>query len=180
MAVILEAAARVLERRGLEGFNTNAVAEAAGVSIGSLYQYFPNKDSLTVALIRMFEQEIHDALLQSLAATRDSTLELTLRSLVLHLYRVHHRRPTLHRLLESEERRLLASDLAEPPAHKDDILRELQGRFRAHHASLRGNFADDIRDVFTVARALIDETLELGIDEAAAVRRTMRALRGYL
>jgi AcrR family transcriptional regulator len=36
VAVILEAAARVLELHGFEGFNTNAIAERAGVSIGSL------------------------------------------------------------------------------------------------------------------------------------------------
>src|ERR1700722_10162709 len=48
---VLEAAARILERHGFEGYTTNAVAERAGVSIGSLYQYFPSKDAVTVALI---------------------------------------------------------------------------------------------------------------------------------
>src|SRR5580698_10427561 len=48
---ILEAAARILETQGLEGYTTNAVAERAAVSIGSLYQYFPNRDALTAALI---------------------------------------------------------------------------------------------------------------------------------
>lgn len=48
---ILEAAARILESLGFAGFNTNAVAELAGVSIGSLYQYFPSKDALIVELI---------------------------------------------------------------------------------------------------------------------------------
>jgi AcrR family transcriptional regulator len=52
VASILEAAAQVLEAAGFEGFNTNAVARRAGVSIGSLYQYFPNKKALTIALIR--------------------------------------------------------------------------------------------------------------------------------
>ena len=37
--------------RGLEGYTTNFIAERAGVSIGSLYQYFSNKDSITIALI---------------------------------------------------------------------------------------------------------------------------------
>jgi AcrR family transcriptional regulator len=36
----------------LSGLNTNRVAQRAGVSIGSLYQYFPGKDALIVALIR--------------------------------------------------------------------------------------------------------------------------------
>ncbi len=50
VAVIVEAAARVLEERGLEGFNTNAIAERGGISIGSVYQYFRNKDSLLASL----------------------------------------------------------------------------------------------------------------------------------
>ena len=52
VAILLEAAAQVLERDGMEGLTTNAVAERAGVSIGSLYQYFPGKDALTLALMR--------------------------------------------------------------------------------------------------------------------------------
>jgi len=47
---LLEAAARVLERHGAEHFTTNHVAEAAGASVGSVYQYFPNKAALLVAL----------------------------------------------------------------------------------------------------------------------------------
>ncbi len=46
---IVEAAAQVLERVGAEGFNTNAVAERAGVSIGTLYQYFPDKRAILAA-----------------------------------------------------------------------------------------------------------------------------------
>jgi AcrR family transcriptional regulator len=46
---IVEAAAQVLERDGAAGFNTNAVAERAGVSIGTLYQYFPDKQAILAA-----------------------------------------------------------------------------------------------------------------------------------
>lgn len=48
---ILAATAKVLVRHGFDGLTTNAVAVAAGVSIGSLYQYFPNKEALVAALI---------------------------------------------------------------------------------------------------------------------------------
>ena len=46
VAAILEGAAQVLEAGGLAGFTTNAVAERAGVSIGTLYQYFADKNAL--------------------------------------------------------------------------------------------------------------------------------------
>ena len=47
---ILEAAARVLEKDGAAAFTTIRVAEQAGVSVGSLYQYFPNKESILFRL----------------------------------------------------------------------------------------------------------------------------------
>jgi AcrR family transcriptional regulator len=48
---IIEAAAQVLERRGYQGATTNRIAERAGVSVGTLYQYFNNKDEIFNALI---------------------------------------------------------------------------------------------------------------------------------
>ncbi|MDP3489668.1 MAG: TetR/AcrR family transcriptional regulator [Phenylobacterium sp.] len=63
MDIILEAAAQLLERDGQEGFNTNAVAERAGVSIGALYRYFPNKRALMHALAER-ESDLHGAEMQ--------------------------------------------------------------------------------------------------------------------
>lgn len=50
VACILEAAARVLARDGARKFTTARVAEVAGVSVGSLYQYFPNKEAILFRL----------------------------------------------------------------------------------------------------------------------------------
>ena len=50
VGAILEAAAQVLEAGGLPAFTTNAVAERAGVSIGTLYQYFADKDAILRAI----------------------------------------------------------------------------------------------------------------------------------
>lgn len=65
IAVIVEAAAQVLENDGFRGYTTNAIAARAGVSIGSLYQYFPNKDAITLALIaregRLLVTEVRNA-----------------------------------------------------------------------------------------------------------------------
>ena len=61
---IVEAAARVFEERGYAGATTNRIAERAGVSIGSLYQYFPNKESILVVLLEQHTQEVADAAAQ--------------------------------------------------------------------------------------------------------------------
>ena len=52
VAAILEGAAQILEQGGLAAFTTNAVAERAGVSIGTLYQYFADKNAILLALAR--------------------------------------------------------------------------------------------------------------------------------
>src|SRR5512139_1325445 len=51
VSAVLEAGSRILIQRGFEGFQMSAVARRAGVSVGSLYQYFPNKEALVAALI---------------------------------------------------------------------------------------------------------------------------------
>jgi AcrR family transcriptional regulator len=54
---ILQAATRVLRKYGASGFTTNKVAEAAGISIGSFYQYYPNKESLLFNLHKIETQK---------------------------------------------------------------------------------------------------------------------------
>lgn len=55
---ILEAGARILERRGYEALTTNHVAELAGVGIASLYEYFPNKHALVAEIVRHVLEEL--------------------------------------------------------------------------------------------------------------------------
>lgn len=50
--LMFEAALRILETEELAAFNTNRIAAVAGVSIGTLYQYFPDKDALLIALVK--------------------------------------------------------------------------------------------------------------------------------
>lgn len=53
---ILDATAGLLEDKGLEGINTNAIARAAGINVATLYQYFPNKHAVLLALFKRFSQ----------------------------------------------------------------------------------------------------------------------------
>ena len=55
---IVDAAARVLDESGYEGASTNRIAAEAGISSGSLYQYFPNKDAVVVAVLERFSAEL--------------------------------------------------------------------------------------------------------------------------
>ena len=55
---ILEATARVLMKDGYDRASTNRIAAAAGVSIGSLYQYFPSKEALVAAVSERHSREV--------------------------------------------------------------------------------------------------------------------------
>jgi AcrR family transcriptional regulator len=99
---ILEAAARVLVERGYAGTNTNLVAERAGVSIGSLYQYFPNKDSLIVALHERHGTQMCTVIETVLAAACPRDLRSHLAVLVHAMLAAHQVEPELHRVLEQE------------------------------------------------------------------------------
>ncbi|MCQ8230348.1 TetR/AcrR family transcriptional regulator [Pantoea trifolii] len=102
---IIEGAAHILEQHGLEGYTTNAIAARAGVSIGSLYQYFPTKDAVTVALIEREMTELVQEAKQVLL--RDDRGE-ALRQLIEVAVRYQLRRPVLAMLLDFEEHRLSA------------------------------------------------------------------------
>jgi AcrR family transcriptional regulator len=100
---ILDAAAHILGERGWAGLTTNAVADVAGVSIGSLYQYFPNKLSLIEAVRRRH----FDDVLAVLRAAADEKVARVQRvaALVDGMIAVHSRYPAAHRVLLEESPR---------------------------------------------------------------------------
>lgn len=103
VAAIVEAAARILAERGWAGFNTNAVAERAGVSIGSLYEYFPDKQALVdkIASDHLARGEAFFAsAADGLVAADD--IEALLDALIRGLVELHRDDPRLHRALSSE------------------------------------------------------------------------------
>jgi len=80
--VILEGATQVLATEHLAGFNTNAIAERAGTSIGTLYQYFPNKQALLLALIRRQKQQMFSNISAAMEAAACTDLEGSVRLLI--------------------------------------------------------------------------------------------------
>jgi AcrR family transcriptional regulator len=58
VGVILDAAAQILERQGEDAVTTNEVAERSGFSIGTLYQYFANRDEILIALADREQQRV--------------------------------------------------------------------------------------------------------------------------
>jgi AcrR family transcriptional regulator len=97
---ILDAGAQVLGRLGWAKFTTNEVADAAGVSIGSLYQYFPNKNVLAEAI----RQRHFDEVLLALKAVGDDARPISERveQLVAGMIAIHSVNPALHRVLMEE------------------------------------------------------------------------------
>ena len=66
VSVIFEATARILQKEGRAALNTNRIAELAGVSIGALYGYFPNKDAILLAMARQELDLVRDRVAHAL------------------------------------------------------------------------------------------------------------------
>ncbi len=173
---ILEAAAHILETDGLAACSTNAVALKAGVSIGSLYQYFPSRDAITKALILAQTT----ALLDEVEAidTRQGG-RAALRQLVKVAIAQQLDRPALARILDVEEQRL--------PIEPD-----LQSYAARLHATMRGFLAQPdmpadaqqpevAGDVLAIIRGLVDAAGGRGERKAVSLEeRVQRAVFGYL
>ena len=86
VTTILEGAAQVLEAGGLAAFTTNAVAERAGVSIGTLYQYFADKNALIRALAERELQatlaRVRQALLGEIDPTAEGRVRVMIRAMI--------------------------------------------------------------------------------------------------
>jgi AcrR family transcriptional regulator len=175
VSVILEASARILESDGTRGFNTNAIAAKAGVSVGSLYQYFPNKDAIVLALIGSYENVLHTAVLEAIQAGRGQELKRRFRLLVRALVTVHYRRPRLNRVLEAEEERLGSG--AEDAAFHAMVLQLLQDH--KNEMAVPVSTATE-RVVITILRAVVDLGLASGTSPGSTEQRAMRAVCGYL
>jgi len=99
---IVKATSRVLVDEGYDRASTNRIALAAGVSIGSLYQYFPSKEALVAALVEHHLERMRDALSQSLADQAPAGLPERARLLVRGMIAAYRVEPQLHHVLCQE------------------------------------------------------------------------------
>lgn len=97
--VIVQATARVLLKEGFEACTTNRVAREAGVSIGSVYQYFPNKESLVLAVMERHLGQLQEALAARLGELAGADLETAVPEILRAMLEVNHIQPRLHRVL---------------------------------------------------------------------------------
>ncbi|HYP66166.1 MAG TPA: TetR/AcrR family transcriptional regulator [Steroidobacteraceae bacterium] len=99
VAALLKATAHILVKEGYESASTNRIAAAAGVSIGSLYQYFPSKEALVAAVVDRHMQEMLELLRAAVDRVREQPVEAATRELVKVMIDAHRVDPRLHRAL---------------------------------------------------------------------------------
>ncbi|HYA06925.1 MAG TPA: TetR/AcrR family transcriptional regulator [Xanthobacteraceae bacterium] len=157
---LLEATARVLMKEGYDRASTNKIAAVAGVSIGSLYQYFPSKEALVAAVIDRHMHEmmrvVRDAVVK--AATRP--IEVAARELVSVMIDAHRVNPKLHRVLAEQVPR--TGRLENIEAMEREACALVRGYIEAHRDEL------DVAD--PDAAAFVCVTAVEALTHAAVVR----------
>jgi AcrR family transcriptional regulator len=99
---VLDAVVRLLKRDGSKAITTNRIAEVAGVSIGSVYQYFPDKRAIFTALHRRHIDQIDRMVQTKLVEHAASSIEELVRAMVEAMVEAHAIDPELYELLMTE------------------------------------------------------------------------------
>ncbi len=179
---ILEAAARVLVERGYEEMNTNLVAEAAGVSVGSLYQYFPHKDSLIAELIDRRADAEREFMAQWIAGLEPTSLEVVFERVVRGTLAFRATDPEVHGALLRQMPHIGRFDQLriQVEAVTDRLLPLLE----AFRHELPGGDVQMARFVLvnTIHSLTHDGVLQppSGVDDDRLTEAVMRIVRGYL
>jgi AcrR family transcriptional regulator len=158
---LLEATARVLLREGYDRASTNRIAEVAGVSIGSLYQYFPSKEALVAAVIDRHTQEVSEVTRNALVKAAAHPIEVAAREFVSIAIDAHRVNPKLHGVLSEQIPRV-------------GRLENIEANIREGYAMVRG-YLEAHRDEIDVAdldlAAFVLVTIVEALTHAAVLRR---------
>ena len=182
---LIEATARILVREGFEKASTNRIAEVAGVSVGSLYQYFPSKEALVAAVIDRHNQEIMQIVRAALAEVADMPIEKAVRRLVTVAIEAHRIDPKLHRVLAEQIPR--TGQLADVEAFNREVHTLVRAYLESRRKEMRKIDLDTAtficvsaieavahNTVLNQAEMLSDKTVRTLVDE------TTRMVAGYL
>ncbi|WP_374430619.1 TetR/AcrR family transcriptional regulator [Tabrizicola sp.] len=173
---ILAAAADLCSGRGLDALTTNAVAARAGVSIGSLYQYFPGKQALLAALIRAERANLLEAVERIVSSDAASDLTKLVDELIEATVEHYLARPSLSRTLN------LARTQLPPDPEASEFSARITVLIAARLDEL--NIArpeTTAQDILAILRGMIDAASEAHeADRGALTDRTRRAVMGYL
>jgi len=132
---LIEATARILVRDGFDRASTNRIAQEAGVSVGSLYQYFPGKEALVAAVIERHNRDLIEVVRDALAEVAEQPLERATRKLVAAAIDAHRVDPKLHRVLAEQTPRTGA--LANVEAFNSDAYGLFRAYLERHRDELR-------------------------------------------
>ena len=173
---ILQAAIELLERSSFDEYNTNEIAIRAGASIGSVYQYFPGKDAITVALI---ERESHALVAEVESALARPDRSGALRAFIDVAVNNQFRRPKLARLLDFEQTRLAA--ILPASSNAAAITLRLAAFLRDAHSVEPSASEEAAADVMSIVRALTDGAGNRERVNQDLLRRQIEgAIAGYL
>ncbi len=161
---ILDVAAAIFAELGYAGTTTNKVAEAAGISIGTLYHYVPDKDALLYALAERHLNHGMVDLMDTFGRLRQEQpdLEESLRSVIKVIVRMHVNEFNLHHLLYDAAPR---SDELSVRLHEADIAISREVAFHLERLGVAARQRSLISDLLVfgieaqVHRATIDATL---------------------
>jgi AcrR family transcriptional regulator len=103
---ILDATARVLCTTGYDRASTNRIALAAGVSVGSLYQYFPSKEALVAALAARHMAAMTALVRAKLSEVAKAPMAAAVRTIIMAMFEAHAVDPRLHKVLIEEVPRI--------------------------------------------------------------------------
>jgi len=182
VTAILDATARILVERGFAAASTNAVAERAGVSVGSLYQYFPNKEALIAALHARHGEQMMAVIQRALTKAMDATLDDALSGLIEATVEAHRVDADLHRVLEEQH-----DDLDDDTMHQE-YLDVMEDRIVALLARHRDEItAPDLKlaafMLLNAAHGLIHAVVlqrPRGVSLRHATQEIVRMMRAYL
>jgi AcrR family transcriptional regulator len=159
---MIEATARILVRDGFDRASTNRIACEAGVSVGSLYQYYPGKEALVAAVIERHNRDLMKVVRDAVAEVAAQPIDIGVRKLVAAAIDAHRIDPRLHRVLAEQIPRTGALEDVEA------FNRETFGLFRAY---LEGH-RDELRAVDLDLAAFVCVTSIEALTHSAVLHRS--------